>query len=95
MRRVEFPHAGDWLNAHAHYYDHVTFVVQGAVAVRGRVIDAPGFLEVPADTEHEVTALRDHTVTYCVFAVRDEFGHVLQTDEIEPSDRHQGARFAD
>jgi len=101
MRRVEFPAAGDYLPGHEHFWAHVTFVVTGAVRFHrddadapDRIVRAPGFLETEAASRHRQTALEPGTVSYCIFAVRDEFGIVLQTDEMEPGDRQPHARYA-
>jgi quercetin dioxygenase-like cupin family protein len=101
MRRVEFPEVGDYLPGHEHYWAHVTFVVQGAVLFHrtdapepDRLVRAPGFIETEAASQHTQTAREPGTVSYCIFAIRDEFGVVLQADEIEPADLHQEARFA-
>ena len=72
---------------HKHNFDHTTIVHSGAVHVRaklpdGRVIErdfkAPAHFLVKADVEHEITALEDHTVFWCVYAHRDPQGRVTQ-----------------
>lgn len=78
---------GDVATGHRHHFDHTTIVFSGSVHVRavcpdGRVIErdfhAPDSFLVLADVEHEITALEDGTVYWCVYAHRTPQGEVTQ-----------------
>ncbi len=70
---------GDSHLGHKHNYDHMTMVVTGSVEVyvgddEPVLYVAPTFFEVPAEKEHNITAMDDGTSLFCVFAVRDKEG---------------------
>jgi hypothetical protein len=78
---------GDVVQGHTHNFDHTSIVFTGAVRVRARlpngtVIErdfvAPAHFLVRADVEHEITALADGTVFWCVYAHREPQGDVVQ-----------------
>jgi len=88
IRPNALPRAGDAVQGHTHNHDHTTIVFKGAVHVRavlpnGAVIErdftAPAHFLVRADVEHEITALADDTVFWCVYAHRTAQGDVVQT----------------
>jgi hypothetical protein len=67
---------------HKHNFDHITIVATGGVRceIEGRAPQdfyAPIFLEIAKHLEHKFTALADDTSYYCVFAVRDADGNVV------------------
>lgn len=79
--------AGDLVAGHKHGFDHTTIVFRGAVHVKatlpdGGVIErdfaAPAHFLVKADVEHEITALADDTVFWCVYSHREPQGDVVQ-----------------
>jgi hypothetical protein len=89
IRPNTLPKVGDVTHGHTHNFDHTTVVFRGAVHVRatlpnGAVIErdftAPAHFLVRADVEHEITALADDTVYWCVYAHRDAQGDVVQTN---------------
>jgi len=72
-----FPTAGRWHKGHSHAVTHMSFCAQGSVTVyiEGKEPaehKAPCFFEIPAELEHEIVALEDRTMCYCVFANADE-----------------------
>lgn len=73
VRRMDFAEAGDYVTGHDHGVDHVTFVSHGRVhfqcAVTGRneVIEAPAWVDTPARSRHQMTAVAPHSRAWCVF----------------------------
>jgi len=68
-----FPTAGHWHKGHSHAATHMGFITQGTVTVyiegkKPKEYKAPCFFEVPKDLEHEIVALEDRTMCYCIFA---------------------------
>lgn len=92
--------AGDRLDGHAHQFDHVTMVVQGAVRIAAKPPDgttreiikrAAGdfrdrVVNIRAGVEHEITALEDGTEFLCIYAHRN-----TQGDVVEECDGWEGA----
>ncbi len=85
IRPNELTHKGASVNGHKHNFDHTTIVFKGAVHVKGtlpngnvieRDFKAPAHFLVKADVEHEITALEDDTVFWCVYSHRDPQGEV-------------------
>ena len=87
VRPNHLERAGDKVDGHKHNFDHTTIIYTGAVHVKaelpdGRVLErdfrAPDYFLVRADVEHEITALEDKTIFWCVYAHRDPQGRVVQ-----------------
>lgn len=87
IRPNDLPRAGDCVRGHRHNFDHVTYVVRGAVHVRGVKPDgavvekdfaAGEFFLIKAEVEHEITATVDGTLFHCVYAHRTPQGDVVQ-----------------
>lgn len=90
-RPMDFAKAGDRIVGHRHKYDHVTYVIRGAVVARswtegpkGERTDAkegtfraPCAVTVLAGRHHEFVALEDGTLADCIFAHRDYTGEVV------------------
>lgn len=79
--------AGDKVDGHAHRFDHTTIVFTGAVRVKakfpsGRDLEqefhAPAHFLVRAGIEHEITAIEDSTIFWCVYSHRTPQGDVVQ-----------------
>lgn len=85
VRQMEFASAGDVEQGHRHPYDHFTLLAKGAlrVVVDGQVSEfqAPMMILIRADKEHELTAIEDGTVAYCVHGLR---GDDKSDDLIDP-----------
>ena len=75
VRHMVFEKAGDIENGHAHIFDHQTLVAKGSVKVKANgketVFNAPHCVFIKANVEHELTAMEDDTVVYCIHALRD------------------------
>lgn len=66
---------------HYHYFDHVTLVISGGVLVEVDGFEpkefwAPKFIVIDKNHKHKFTALKDNTIYYCVFALRDNNGEL-------------------
>ena len=85
-RMMHFKKAGDTELGHTHQFDHLTLLAKGRlkVTVEGRVSEfaAPHMIYIRADKRHELIALMDNTVAYCIHALRDGNG---VDDIIDPS----------
>lgn len=82
-RMMHFVNAGDQEQGHIHTYDHVTLLATGKleVVVDGiaTVFEAPNMIYINKDKKHQLTALEDNTVAYCIHALRnkDKSGDIL------------------
>ena len=78
---------GDKVDGHKHNFDHTTIVFKGAVHVKAVLPDGTvkekdfqtgtHFL-VRAEVEHEITALEDNTIFWCVYSHREPQGRITQ-----------------
>lgn len=77
-RQMYFSSAGDVEQGHTHPFDHLTLLAAGSlrVTVSGKVTDfkAPHMIYIKAEYEHELVALEDNTVAFCIHALRDGNG---------------------
>jgi quercetin dioxygenase-like cupin family protein len=75
-RQMHFQKAGDTEHGHTHLFDHLTLLAAGAlrVTVQGKTTDfkAPHMIYVKAEHIHELVALEDNTVAYCIHALRGD-----------------------
>lgn len=67
---------------HEHKFDHVTLLCQGKVRVEieghePKEFTAPTFIVIRKEHKHNIIALEDNTIYYCVFALRDVDGEVV------------------
>jgi quercetin dioxygenase-like cupin family protein len=74
--------AGDTAGGHAHYHDHVSLLVKGSVEISvddnaPKQFHAPTYIVIKKNHRHNIVALEDGTVFYCVFAMRDIDGNVV------------------
>ena len=81
-RQMHFEKAGDFEMGHTHDFDHLTLLASGSlrITVDGQITDykAPHMIYIHKDVNHELLALEDNTVTYCIHAIRDgETGDIL------------------
>ena len=75
--------AGDAHEGHEHKFDHVTLLVSGKVNVEiagqpPKEFTAPTFIVIRKEHQHKITAIADGTVYYCVFALRNLDGEVME-----------------
>ncbi len=80
--------AGKVMPRHVHNFDHTTIVFSGSLRIRpdgGEAVGlhAPAEYLVRAGVAHEITALEDGTVYWCVYSHRDAQGEVTQRPEME------------
>jgi quercetin dioxygenase-like cupin family protein len=86
-RMMRFTKSGDTELGHTHQFDHLTLLAKGSlrVTVEGRVSEftAPHMIYIRKDKIHELVALEDDTVAYCIHALRDQgTGEILDPDMI-------------
>jgi quercetin dioxygenase-like cupin family protein len=89
-RMMHFKQAGDIEFGHTHQFDHLTLLAKGKlrVTVEGQVSEftAPHMIYIRADKNHELVALVDDTVAYCIHALRDKENNEI----LDPSMIPQG-----
>jgi quercetin dioxygenase-like cupin family protein len=75
-RMMHFAKAGDIEMGHTHQFDHLTLLAKGKlkVTVEGTASEftAPHMIYIHKDKRHELQALTDETVAYCIHALRDK-----------------------
>jgi hypothetical protein len=89
VRQIKLEKSGDQLDGHKHHFNHVSFLTKGTVTVEvagkePKQFTAPTFVIMKKELEHKVTALVDDVDWFCVFALRDLNGSVIELYE----DRH-------
>lgn len=77
---------GDCVDGHKHHFDHVSLLTKGKVIVEVEGYEpkefiAPTFIIIKKEHEHKITATEDDTNWYCVFALRDLDGEVIEVYE--------------
>jgi quercetin dioxygenase-like cupin family protein len=82
---MHFEKKGDTENGHVHQFDHLTLLASGALKVTvdgvSTEFKAPHMIYIHKDKYHELMALEDNTVAYCIHALRD----INTMDIIDPS----------
>lgn len=85
-RMMYFKKAGDIETGHTHQFDHLTLLAKGKlkVTVEGTITEftAPHMIYIKANKIHELVALTDETVAYCIHALRSGDG---VDDILDPS----------
>jgi quercetin dioxygenase-like cupin family protein len=86
-RQMHFERKGDVEQGHVHQFDHLTLLAAGSlkITVEDRVTEfkAPHMIFIHKDKMHELEALEDNTVAYCIHAIRDmETGDILDPSMI-------------
>lgn len=81
-----FENAGDMEQGHAHQFDHLTLLAKGKlrVSINGQETEfqAPQMIFIKAELQHELTALVDGTVAYCIHALREPTGDILSDENV-------------
>jgi quercetin dioxygenase-like cupin family protein len=71
-----FEKAGDTEVGHTHQFDHLTLLAKGKLKVTVDNVPteftAPHMIYIHKDKVHELEALTDETVAYCIHALRDK-----------------------
>jgi hypothetical protein len=83
VRQNIIENAGDFHSGHKHYFDHVTLLTSGSVSVsvdgeEPKTFTAPTFIVIRKESKHIITALTDDVNYYCVFALRNIDGEVIE-----------------
>jgi quercetin dioxygenase-like cupin family protein len=85
-RMMFFEKAGDMEQGHVHQFDHLTLLAKGKLRVRINDQDtefqAPQMIFIKAELKHELTALTDGTVAYCIHALREPNGDILSDENV-------------
>jgi dTDP-4-dehydrorhamnose 3,5-epimerase-like enzyme len=91
IKQMHFAKAGDMNDGHKHIFDHQTLLGKGKVkvTVNDKISEftAPTIIFIRAGFEHQIEALEDDTVCYCIHAIRD--GERVE-DIIDPADIPEG-----
>lgn len=81
VRQMHFAAAGDIEMGHKHSFDHMTLLAKGKLKVRindeETEFTAPHMIFIKAELQHELTAVTDNTVAYCIHALREPTGDIL------------------
>jgi hypothetical protein len=82
VRQNFIKEAGTSFPGHTHHFDHVSLLVKGRIRVEidghsAKEFSAPTFIVIKKELHHKITALEDDVSYYCVFAVRDFNGEVM------------------
>lgn len=81
---------GEKVDGHKHNFDHTTFVIRGSVHVKAKLPDgtikekdfeAGDHFLVRAEVEHEIEALEDNSLFYCIYSHRDPQGKITQVND--------------
>lgn len=75
---------GQGFAAHEHTFPHTSFVISGSIEVKlddnlPETYTSPSAFAIPAGVRHEIIALEDNTVCWCVFPHRDGDGSILDS----------------
>lgn len=75
--------AGNAHPGHKHHFDHVTLLARGEVTVEiegyePKKFVAPTFIIVKKEHSHRIVAESDEVLYYCVFALRNLDGEVIE-----------------
>jgi gentisate 1,2-dioxygenase len=89
-RQMHFLKAGDIEYGHTHHFDHMTLLAKGSleVTVDGKksIFTAPQMIWIKSDKKHELVALEDNTVAYCIHGLRDlELSGEIVTPDMIPA----------
>lgn len=86
VRQMHFQNTGDVELGHKHQFDHLTLLGKGRLSVKvgDEVTEfvAPQMIFIKAELQHELTALSDNTVAYCIHALRESSGDILAADMV-------------
>jgi quercetin dioxygenase-like cupin family protein len=89
VRQMHFANAGDSEQGHAHSFDHMTLLAKGKLSVRinDEVTEftAPQMIYIKAELQHELVAVTDNTVAYCIHALREPSGDIISADMVPKS----------
>jgi len=87
-RMMKFEKAGNIEYGHSHTFDHLTLLAKGSlnVTVNGKTtkFTAPHMIYIQKDKFHELEALEDDTIAFCIHALhsKDNPGDILDPASI-------------
>lgn len=88
-RMMHFKRAGDIEHGHTHQFDHLTLLAKGRLRVTvdgvASEFTAPHMIYIRADKNHELVALADDTVAYCIHALRDRNNNEILDPSMIPA----------
>ena len=88
-RMMHFRKAGDIEIGHTHQFDHLTLLAKGRLKVTVEGVSteftAPHMIYIRKDKVHELVALTDETVAYCIHALRDKENNDILDPSMIPS----------
>jgi hypothetical protein len=93
--------AGERHGGHKHHFDHVSLLTKGKVRVEvegypSKEFTAPTFIVIKKEHAHDFVALEDEVNWYCVFALRDLDGEVVEVfDEAKHNPLSASSKFED
>ena len=91
-RMMHFKNVGDTEIGHKHQFDHLTLLAKGSlkVTIEGKdtIFKAPHMIFIQKDKFHELVALEEDTVAYCIHALRSQDG---SGDILDPTMIPEGA----
>ena len=89
-RQMHFLNKGDKEAGHSHSFDHLTLLASGSLKVESKdgvkEFVAPHMIYIKKDAQHELTALEDNTVAYCIHPLRHENGAIISPDMVPYTD---------
>lgn len=88
-RMMHFKQAGDVEIGHTHQFDHLTLLAKGKikVTVEGVATEftAPHMIYIHKDKVHELQAITNDTVVYCIHALRDKENNEILDPSMIPA----------
>jgi quercetin dioxygenase-like cupin family protein len=88
-RMMRFQKAGDIEIGHTHQFDHLTLLAKGKLKVTVEGVssefNAPHMIYIHKDKVHELEALTDETVAYCIHALRDRDNNEILDPSMIPA----------
>lgn len=88
VHMMTFEKVDDFIQGHAHTYDHVTLIGRGSVRYesngRSTIYKAPHLVVVPRGVQHRLVALEDGTIACCLHALhaKDNPGDILDASMV-------------
>lgn len=91
VRQQYYPSMLVEAQGHLHHHDHVSLLAKGSLKVcvdgfEPAIYKAPTFFKIKAEHRHKLIPLEDETIAYCIFALRDENGEMV--DELDDNTKH-------
>lgn len=88
-RMMNFEKAGDIEIGHIHQFDHLTLLAKGKLKVTVEGVSteftAPHMIYIRKDKVHELVAMVDETVAYCIHALRDKNNNEILDPSMIPA----------